>query len=465
METQQKISTKHESINDLVFVDENVPFTKDNYVHNTVFVIRSNDIYFIEHQIIKIRNSEVSFLNPVFVICRFSGNDFISYNTDGYYTSSEELIDSYYSIAENIFRKRATQEKLISTTYDILITNKVLRYLHSREIKTLTPFLNPRSAYGYDYPFVGVLFNSNTSAAKDMVDFFRNLEKENFLKPSFTDTIYLCNHCSASHLLYREVCPKCTSADVIQKDLIHHFPCAYVGPKDDFITQDHDLICPKCDKLLKHIGVDYDKPSSISSCNHCDHIFQDVLIHAKCCSCSKENEVEKLIKKEIKTFTVMPKSTFAAEHGVYAFNISLDTIQGTVPMEVFKIMLTYEIERLKLATIESNLACIKLLDINRVFEKLGKEAKLSIWADLIHIIRSTIKKSDILSFDTAYTLLFSLNETKHADALEEVRKTSILIRKLIKDNLDGLNVEIYFNVTPIVTHLTYEDQIKNLISE
>lgn len=465
MEIVQKISSKQESINNLVFVDENVPFTRDNHASDAIFVVRSNDIYFIEHQITKIRNSETFFLNPVFVICRYNANAFITYNADGSYTSSEELIDSYYNVAENIFRKIAMQEKLVTTTYDILITNKILRYLHSRELKSLKPFLNPKSVYGYDYPFLGVLFNSNSSAARDLVDFLKNLEKENFLKASFTDITYLCGNCHASHLLYREVCPACASANVSQKDLIHHFSCAYVGPKDDFVTDSHDLECPKCDKLLKHIGVDYDKPSFISTCNECEHVFQDVLISAKCTSCTKENEIDKLLKKEIKTYQVMSKSLFAAEHGVYAFNVSLDTIQGTVPIDVFRIMLSYEIERIKLANIESNLACIKLLDITQVFEKLGKETKLSIWADLVRIIRSTIKKSDILSFDSAYTLLFSLNETKRADAEEEVKKTTILIKKLIKDNLDGLHVEIYFKVNPIMTHLSHEEQIKNLINE
>jgi hypothetical protein len=463
---QDKNITQVIKIDDnLIFIDEKNAFGIVNYPTNAVFVIKSNDLPFIAYQVAKIRNSDKHYLNPLFVICRHQVNLFISNNADGCYWSSEELVEQYYNCTDQIFKKIALQEKLVDTSYDLLITNKILRYIHSRDLKSLTPFLYPNSALGYDYPFVGILFQTNLSNNTDIIAFLKKLEKENYFKSTFVDYVYQCNHCYATHLIYREVCPKCESADVEQKDLIHHFSCAYVGPKDDFTAQNHELICPKCDKRLKHIGVDYDKPSSISTCNTCEHVFQDVKINAKCTNCGHDNEVEKLLKKEISTFQVTSKTYFAAEHGVYAFNVSLDSIQGTVPIDVFKIMLGYEIERLKLAKINSNLACIKLLNATEIFEKLGKDTKIGLWADLIQIIRSTIKKSDILAFDSAYTLLFSLNETAFNDAQEEVRKLAILIKKLIKDNLDGVNVSIHFNVKPIVTHQTFDEQINLLTNE
>ena len=31
-----------------------------------------------------------------------------------------------------------------------------------------------------------------------------------------------------------------------------------------------DLVCPKCNRQLRHIGVDYEKPSKLFTCFNCE---------------------------------------------------------------------------------------------------------------------------------------------------------------------------------------------------
>ena len=72
------------------------------------------------------------------------------------------------------------------------------------------------------------------------------------------------------------MCPKCKIKKLFSEYSIHHFVCGYVGPESDFF-QDKKLICTKCNRELRHIGVDYDKASIITECKN-GHVFQDLML-------------------------------------------------------------------------------------------------------------------------------------------------------------------------------------------
>ena len=40
------------------------------------------------------------------------------------------------------------------------------------------------------------------------------------------------------------------------------------------------LICPKCHKKLRHIGVDYDRPAVVYTCNDCENSFTSPITKA-----------------------------------------------------------------------------------------------------------------------------------------------------------------------------------------
>lgn len=116
------------------------------------------------------------------------------------------------------------------------------------------------------------------------------------------DYMYVCPHCTSPHIHIRESCPKCRSIDISTEDLVHHFSCAHVGPLSAFEKTNEwqkNLECPKCNKILKHIGVDYDKPSEVNKCGSCDHQFQQPYMLARCSECCTETSVSALVKTPI----------------------------------------------------------------------------------------------------------------------------------------------------------------------
>ena len=127
------------------------------------------------------------------------------------------------------------------------------------------------------------------------------MSEKGFLTSELVEKVSLCKSCSSSYLHFTETCHKCKSIDIEAESLIHHFRCAYIGPESDFKNGD-DLVCPKCDKMLRHIGVDYDKPSEIVHCNTCNHQSQQSAIIAKCVDCGSTNELSNLHQKSLYNF-------------------------------------------------------------------------------------------------------------------------------------------------------------------
>lgn len=40
--------------------------------------------------------------------------------------------------------------------------------------------------------------------------------------------------------------------------VIHHYLCAYVGPKSDYLCVKEDMICPKCQRKLRPDNSDWE---------------------------------------------------------------------------------------------------------------------------------------------------------------------------------------------------------------
>ena len=79
-------------------------------------------------------------------------------------------------------------------------------------------------------------------------------------------------------------CSACRSADVEEESIVNHFRCAHQALERHF-TQGEALICPKCRRLLRHFGVDYDRPGTATVCRACDHVDAEAAIGFLCIDC------------------------------------------------------------------------------------------------------------------------------------------------------------------------------------
>lgn len=185
-------------------------------------------------------------------------------------------LELQYSIEKIIARDCHRFQKHVSEK--IMLT--FLSSMMGKNIQQLEPVLDVTMPYGYFYPEVAKVFGRTPC---DM-EFLEKMAGEGVLSRTVVNRVRICPLCAEMAVNYREVCPHCHAIDFVDTEVIHHFSCGHVGPLEAF-RHGAELVCPKCRKTLRHIGLDYEKPSQHIVCNECGLIFSEPAVEAQCLRC------------------------------------------------------------------------------------------------------------------------------------------------------------------------------------
>lgn len=303
---------------------------------------------------------------------------------------------------------------------------RALRFMLTRN-REIAPVVLPKSRFGYVYPIITAHF-----ADRDDARVFRILDlirEQGAAETRFLDRQRLCPHCLSAFLNFREVCPKCHSADLVVSDLVHHFTCGHVAAEEEYRHEDQ-LVCPKCRKILRHIGLDYDKPSVVFTCRSCRETFQDPEVWGFCFYCEHTSQAAELVIRDIYAFNPSQTSLNVALSGM---QISLgDMLRDKlrlVDYASFQAILAFEYEREKRYKRASTLVYVQIDNFPELSMRFG-EKREEVALEMAGIIRETLRDSDVLSV---------LNESAFAVLLPEtpLENTEVVIRRL-QERLDAL---------------------------
>jgi DNA-binding response OmpR family regulator len=89
-----------------------------------------------------------------------------------------------------------------------------------------------------------------------------------------------CNMCNSVNISYEAECPQCKGINFRQQNLIEHYRCGEVYPKEMNYTT-----CPKCNKEIGSVGTDYREFSDFYVCNSCNDRFPKPLFKFVCLEC------------------------------------------------------------------------------------------------------------------------------------------------------------------------------------
>ena len=137
----------------------------------------------------------------------------------------------------------------------------------------IEPVASIEARIGYTYPEVCKTIHCKPGQDLDVLE---SLAEAGCLSRELIDKVDLCPYCLHSSLRLKRLCPYCRSSLIIRKEVLHHFRCGWVGIEDE-AAQGTDLVCPKCKKHLRHIGVDYERASESYYCTTCLKIFAQPL--------------------------------------------------------------------------------------------------------------------------------------------------------------------------------------------
>lgn len=201
---------------------------------------------------------------------------------------------------------------------------RLCRYAISRGQFTFSSSPTPGLCSGYMELYYYTMWYENQELLQsDERKYFHDqMLKNGYIRRTrYIDRVHLCPHCNRTHMLFFECCPRCKSSNLRQEPILHHFRCANVSPQSTY-EWDGQLKCPKCNHMLHHIGVDYDKPSTVYTCNECENSFMYPEMRVTCTSSKKTFSPEDLRPFDVEEYEFTPEGikAFAANDIVRTIN-------------------------------------------------------------------------------------------------------------------------------------------------
>jgi len=410
---------------------------------------------------IRASSVESLYLMPVFLLSMETVKDEYALQLADGVTSAiqPELIEKAVEILERKKESLSKNQNVEGKKRNLL---KLLRFSYTRNLG-LAPVIDPHGRFGYQYPLMTVTNVKNNPMEE--VELIDTLISEKYYTARFHDRVHLCRTCGSGFHNYRETCPKCSSANLKAENLVHHFVCAYVGPEADFAKPDTDMLtCPKCDRTLRHIGVDYDKPSRVYSCRECKNNFQDSVMKTLCFNCKAEDFVENLKEQDIVYLELTEKGEESARNGFTSESRQEITINGFVSYSTFNIFLKYEIERLKTASLVSSAGSIVLTaNNNRIFSL--EKTNSNLLSEVGEFIRNNAGGSDILSLGRENSILILCPDQSVEKTDTKLQRIALTIENLLRTNLKDDSIRVNYFVQPLNGTTNKESVLDGLLMQ
>ena len=347
-------------------------------------------------------------------------------------------------------------------TSDVDPSFKVLRYLASRG-RVIEPLMSIASPGGYLYPSLEPLL-SQPGGNVNALQVLTFLESQNLVSGQYITKVHLCSHCACAFLNFKETCPDCQSDNIDGDELIHHFRCAYTGSKSDFETI-RGLQCPKCDRELRHLGVDYDKPSVVYHCHACSHRFQSPTVLCTCFQCGQTAEPEHQQLRRIQAYRITAIGNSAASYGMeHLFMRALDTELQLWAYDTTKQLVALEVARTERYQISSSSVAVLHFDnLSDLYVKFGQRAG-EIFAEISQVLKSVLRRSDVIAAQSESTFVLLLTETptQQADlAVERIRKG---ITDLLTGNL-AYEARLLAQTHAVTASLDLDEAVETLVAQ
>ena len=183
--------------------------------------------------------------------------------------------------------------RIVASSY---LLRKVILNILGKNINSIVPRFNPESGFLYDEP--------NGLNLTQQIQILNTLENQGGLTRSQVQSFLRCNDCYSPYILVRLSCSLCKSNDIGRGRVIEHLPCGHINFDSKFLSSAGILICPKCNKRLNALGIDYSKPGIYYQCMDCKAMLPKAEEIYQCMSCGHSSSYDDLGILQIPAYVV-----------------------------------------------------------------------------------------------------------------------------------------------------------------
>jgi diguanylate cyclase (GGDEF)-like protein len=286
-------------------------------------------------------------------------------------------------------------------------------------IKQLLPTYDCRSEIGYSIPEAVTYLKVKPGEEFSLLD---QLVERGLLIAKEKARVDLCPFCQNFHLKIYTACPSCKSIEIRRTSLIHHFRCGNVDVEEKF-TQGEDLICPKCNKKLRHIGVDYEKPSQIFFCPYCQEPVSAPFEGYECIKCGKIFKKELAIERKIYAYRLSSEApTLIAKGKIFdEIDPTIDNLTGVFKEKYFKEAVAKEGRRAARYKIVTSILKLNFKNWSKCLKTLGRGGCADILKDIATLLKENLREVDVIgrSGEHDFWILLPQTDANGAKVVQE----------------------------------------------
>ena len=181
----------------------------------------------------------------------------------------------------------------IKKPYENVELSKLLDRLRQKNSSITNVFRLPLRLEPSFHPGRGFFYpDLELATLEEQTSFLESFGKMDLVTRNPSVSIMQCPYCSSHTFCSTFVCKLCRSPNILRGSAISHEPCGNIDFYDKYVTDGGTLLCPKCNKNLRAIGIDYSKLDLIYNCLNCKAMLSDVVQSYKCLHCGKSSTLE-----------------------------------------------------------------------------------------------------------------------------------------------------------------------------
>lgn len=328
--------------------------------------------------------------------------------------------ETAYSAAKKINERLASCEKNDGAHPERQDINVfIARFLFARENVKTIPHMSCDSHYGFVYPLLEMLKPDATS--NDHWYVLNSLVKREYCEDEeIVSELQICPKCEGGLLNFKNCCPNCESVDLHVEPFVHCFACGNVGPVKEFMRH-QELVCNRCQAVLKHIGIDYDKPLEDKICEKCQHRFFEPSTLFVCLVCDHVGSPEALKTRKLSAFGLTRKGKEFAKNQIQKLALDLGAFFELINFDLWELIVQWQAQVARRhSEVEFVSGVIFVENIEALAEEIGflkTEQQLVLFYENA---RSLFRKTDLISVqDEKLFCLLTMTNLDHIEVIQE----------------------------------------------